>query len=90
MLILCTGCILIRKNFLNSTQAQHIDPKEVFKTEAEIDQIKENMKKKAAQPQPPDTKIQVAQMQRKQILLRYKRKTKAIWQNYNSKHKLLK
>ena len=52
-----------QKLFERALQAQHIDPKEVFKTEAEIDQIKENMKKKAAQPQPPDTKIQVAQMQ---------------------------
>ncbi len=51
-----------QKLFERALQAQHIDPKEVFKSEAEIDRIKENMKKKAAQPAPPDTKVQVAQM----------------------------
>nr|BDD47856.1 hypothetical protein 29 [Burkholderiaceae bacterium] len=51
-----------QKLFERALQAQHIDPKEVFKSEAEIEQIKQNMKLKAQQGQPPDPRVQAAQI----------------------------
>ena len=43
-----------RKIIYEALSAQHIDPRDVMKSEAEIEQIKENMKAKAGQPAPPD------------------------------------
>ena len=37
------------KLFMRALSAQHIDPRDVMKSEAEIEQIKENMKAKAGQ-----------------------------------------
>ena len=51
-----------QKLFERALQAQHIDPKEVFKSEAEIEQIKQNNKLKAQQGQPADPRVQAAQI----------------------------
>lgn len=51
-----------QKLFEKALQAQHIDPAEVFKSEEEIDQIRENQKKQAEQGPAPDPAMQVAQM----------------------------
>jgi hypothetical protein len=50
-----------QKLFEKALQAQHIDPEEVFKSEEEIEQIKEQQKAAAAQPQ-PDPRIAAAQI----------------------------
>lgn len=50
-----------QKLFEKALQAQHIDPAEIFKSEEEIEQIKE-MQKQAAQQQPPDPRIAAAQI----------------------------
>ena len=49
------------KLFKKALQAQHIDPAEVFKTDEEIDQIKEQQAQ-AAQQQPQDPRVVAAQM----------------------------
>lgn len=49
------------KLFRKALQAQHIDPAEVFKSEAEIDQIKEQQKQ-AANQAPPDPRIEAAKI----------------------------
>jgi hypothetical protein len=51
-----------QKLFEKALQAQHIDPKEVFKSEEEIEQVKQNMKLKAQQGTPPDPRVQAAQI----------------------------
>lgn len=50
-----------QKLFEKALQAQHIDPAEVFKSEDEIEQLKEAQKQAAAQ-QPPDPRIAAAQI----------------------------
>ena len=50
-----------KKLFEKALQAQHVDPAEVFKSEQEIEQIKE-MQKQAAAQQPPDPRIAAAQI----------------------------
>ena len=50
-----------QKLFEKALQAQHIDPAEIFKTEDEIEQIKEQQKQAASQ-QPPDPRIAAAQI----------------------------
>ena len=50
-----------QKLFEKALQAQHVDPAEVFKSEEEIEQIKEQQKAAAAQ-QPPDPRIAAAQI----------------------------
>jgi hypothetical protein len=51
-----------QKLFEKALQAQHIDPAEVFKSEEEIEQIKEAQKQAAAQGPAPDPAMAVAQM----------------------------
>jgi hypothetical protein len=51
-----------QKLFEKALQAQHIDPKEVFKPEDEIEQIKEMQKQAAAQGPQPDPAMAVAQI----------------------------
>jgi hypothetical protein len=51
-----------QKLFEKALQAQHIDPVEVFKSEEEIEQIKEAQKQSAAQGPAPDPALAVAQM----------------------------
>lgn len=51
-----------QKLFEKALQAQHIDPAEVFKSEAEIEQIKEQQKQAAAQGPAPDPAMAVAQV----------------------------
>jgi hypothetical protein len=51
-----------QKLFEKALQAQHIDPAEVFKPEAEIEQIKEQQKQAAAQGPAPDPAMAVAQV----------------------------
>lgn len=51
-----------QKLFEKALQAQHIDPAEVFKSEDEIEQIKEAQKKAAAAGPQPDPAMQVAQI----------------------------
>ena len=51
-----------QKLFEKALSAQHIDPKEVFKSEEEITQIKQNNKMKAQQGTPPDPRVQAAQI----------------------------
>jgi hypothetical protein len=51
-----------QKLFEKALQAQHIDPKEVFKPEEEIEQIKEAQKQAAAQGPAPDPALAVAQV----------------------------
>ena len=48
------------KLFRKALQAQHIDPAEVFKSEEEIEQIKEQQKAAMNQPPPPDPRIEAA------------------------------
>lgn len=48
------------KLFRKALQAQHIDPVEVFKSEEEIEQIKEQMKAATQQEAPPDPRIEAA------------------------------
>ena len=48
------------KLFKKSLQAQHIDPADVFKSEDEIEKIKEQEKAAAEQPAPPDPRIEAA------------------------------
>ena len=48
------------KLFRKALQAQHVDPAEIFKSEEEIDQIKEQQKAMANQAPPPDPRIQAA------------------------------
>lgn len=50
------------KLFKKALQAQHIDPVEVFKSDEEIDQIKEQQAQAAQQQQPQDPRIIAAQM----------------------------
>lgn len=50
------------KLFKKALQAQHIDPAEVFKSDEEIDQIKEQQAQAAQQQQPQDPRIIAAQM----------------------------
>jgi len=49
------------KLFKKALQAQHVDPADVFKSEEEIEQIKEQQKAAAGQPQ-PDPRIAAAQI----------------------------
>jgi len=51
-----------QKLFEKALQAQHIDPKDVFKPEEEIEQIKEAQKQAAAQGPAPDPALAVAQV----------------------------
>jgi hypothetical protein len=51
-----------QKLFEKALQAQHIDPKEVFKPEDEIEQMKEMQKQAAAQGPQPDPAMAVAQI----------------------------
>jgi hypothetical protein len=51
-----------QKLFEKALQAQHIDPAEVFKSEDEIEQIKEQQKKAAAAGPQPDPAMAVAQL----------------------------
>ena len=51
-----------QKLFEKALQAQHIDPAEVFKSEEEIEQIKEAQKQAAAQGPAPDPALAVAQV----------------------------
>ena len=51
-----------QKLFEKALQAQHIDPKDVFKSDDEIEQIKEQQKKQAEQGPAPDPRIQAAQL----------------------------
>jgi hypothetical protein len=51
-----------QKLFEKALQAQHIDPKEVFKPEEEIEQIREAQKQAAAQGPAPDPALAVAQV----------------------------
>jgi hypothetical protein len=53
-----------QKLFEKALQAQHIDPKDVFKAEDELERIKENQAKAAENPQeaPQDPRIQAAQI----------------------------
>ena len=48
------------KLFRKALQAQHIDPVEVFKSDEEIEQIKEQMKAATQQEAPPDPRIEAA------------------------------
>ena len=48
------------KLFRKALQAQHIDPAEVFKSDEEIEQIKEQMKAATQQEAPPDPRIEAA------------------------------
>jgi hypothetical protein len=48
------------KLFRKALQAQHVDPAEVFKSDEEIEQIKEQMKAAAQQEAPPDPRIEAA------------------------------
>jgi hypothetical protein len=48
------------KLFRKALQAQHIDPVEVFKSDEEIERIKEQMKAAATQEAPPDPRIEAA------------------------------
>jgi hypothetical protein len=48
------------KLFRKALQAQHIDPVEVFKSDEEIEQIKEQMKAAATQEAPADPRIEAA------------------------------
>ena len=48
--------------FKKALQAQHVDPAEVFKSDEEIDQIKEQQAQAAQQQQPQDPRIVAAQM----------------------------
>ena len=50
------------KLFRKALQAQHIDPTDVFKSEEEIEQIKEQQKAMANQPPPPDPRIEAANL----------------------------
>ena len=50
------------KLFKKALQAQHVDPAEVFKSDEEIDQIKEQQAQAAQQQQPQDPRIVAAQM----------------------------
>lgn len=51
-----------KKLFEKALQAQHIDPAEVFKSDEEIEQIKEQQKKAAEQGQQADPRIMAAQI----------------------------
>ena len=51
-----------QKLFEKALQAQHIDPAEIFKSEEEIEQIKEQMKQAAAQGGGTDPRIEAAQI----------------------------
>jgi hypothetical protein len=51
-----------QKLFEKALQAQHIDPKDVFKPEEEIDRINEMEKQAAAQGPAPDPRIEAAKM----------------------------
>ena len=51
-----------QKLFEKALQAQHIDPAEIFKSEDEIEQMKEMQKKMAEQGPPPDPRLQAAQI----------------------------
>lgn len=51
-----------QKLFEKALQAQHIDPKDVFKPEEEIDRINEAEKQAAAQGPAPDPRIEAAKM----------------------------
>lgn len=51
-----------QKLFEKALQAQHIDPAEVFKSEEEIEQIKEQMKQAAAQGPGPDPRLEAAKI----------------------------
>jgi hypothetical protein len=53
-----------QKLFEKALQAQHIDPKDVFKADDELEKIKEQQAKAAANPQeaPSDPRIQAAQI----------------------------
>lgn len=51
-----------QKLFEKALQAQHIDPAEIFKSEEEIEQIKEQMKQAAAQGAGTDPRIEAAQI----------------------------
>lgn len=53
-----------QKLFEKALQAQHIDPKDVFKADDELEKIKEQQAKAAANPQeaPADPRIQAAQI----------------------------
>jgi hypothetical protein len=50
-----------QKLFKKALQAQHVDPAEIFKSEEEIEQIKEQQKQAATQA-PPDPRIAAAQI----------------------------
>jgi hypothetical protein len=50
------------KLFRKALQAQHVDPTDVFKSEEEIEQIKEQQKAMANQPPPPDPRIEAANL----------------------------
>lgn len=51
-----------QKLFEKALQAQHVDPAEIFKSEEEIEQIKEQMKQAAAQGAGTDPRIEAAQI----------------------------
>jgi hypothetical protein len=50
------------KLFRKALQAQHVDPTDVFKSEEEIEQIKEQQKAAMNQPPPPDPRIEAANL----------------------------
>ena len=60
------------KLFRKALQAQHIDPTEVFKSEEEIEQIKEQQKAMANQPPPPDPRLEAANIRAQTDLERAK------------------
>ncbi|NDD53286.1 hypothetical protein EBZ39_05330 [bacterium] len=51
-----------QKLFEKALQAQHIDPAEIFKSEEEIEKIKEQQAQMAAQGPGPDPRIEAAQI----------------------------
>jgi hypothetical protein len=51
-----------QKLFEKALQAQHIDPKDVFKPEDELEKIKEQMANPQQQQQAPDPRVQAAQI----------------------------
>jgi hypothetical protein len=60
------------KLFRKALQAQHVDPAEVFKSEEEIEQMKEQQKAMANQPPPPDPRIEAANIRAQTDLERAK------------------
>lgn len=51
-----------QKLFEKALQAQHIDPAEIFKSEAEIEKIKEQQAQRAAQGPGPDPRLEAAKI----------------------------